>query len=147
MLGLIQYIAVSLLGFGKNTIKQKGVSRERLWPQVDYLSKMLGKMFVYDTGTISTYKEFESVLNFMVERKILYISEDLVKYSTPKGEANGLTFLSSMIWPFIDSFWLTLIYIFTLFPDTKILESKVLSKIQWFAESLYEDNIVLHYES
>lgn len=26
-------------------------------------------------------------------------------------------------------------------------EDKILNKIQWFSESLYEDNIILHYES
>lgn len=38
-------------------------------------------------------------------------------------------------------------YIYTLFPEKYISKSKILSKIQWFAESLFEDNIVLHYES
>ena len=71
----------------------------------------------------------------------------MVKYQTPTNKTNGLLFLCSLIWPFIDSFWLTVVYIYTLFPEKYISQNKILSKIQWFAESLFEDNIILHYES
>lgn len=140
-------VAVSLLGFGKDTIKEVGVTKDRLWSQVQFLSDMIGNMFVKDIGNIRTYEEFDKIVEFMIQREIIYTEDELIKYSSASGKANGLVFLCSMIWPFIDSYWLTLVYIYTLFPDTKILKQKILAKIQWFAESLYEDNIVLHYES
>jgi len=140
-------IAVSILGFGRDTIKETGVSKERVWTQAEYLSDLLNNVFVYDTGKFNSFEEFEKILDFMIKRQIVSLEDNMIKYVTPSGQANGLLFLCSMIWPFIDSFWLTLVYIYTLYPDIKVLESKILNKIQWFAESLYEDNIVLHYES
>ncbi|CAI2365141.1 unnamed protein product [Moneuplotes crassus] len=140
-------IGVSFLGFGKDTIKLSGVSKERVWNKVQFLSKMLDGVFVQDSIKITDYDDFEKTLKLMEERKILYLEDDLMKYETPHNGQNGLLFLCSLIWPFIDTFWLTMVYIYTLFPENHVTKEKVLSKIQWFAESLYEDNIVLHYES
>ena len=135
-----------MLGFGRDTIKEQGINKDRLWEQVKYLSNMISNMFVYNIGNYESYEEFEEVLDFMMQRKILYIENEFVKYPIPGGQANGLMFLCSMIWPFIDSYWLTLIYIHSI-SGNNVLESKILGKIQRFAESLYEDKIILHYES
>ena len=141
------FIAVSLLGFGRDTIKDIGVSKERIWNKVEYLTNMLDKIFVQDSMKIYSYLEFEHTLLFMVSRKILYVENDMIKYETPANRSNGLLFLWNLIWPFIDTFWVTLVFIYTLYPTNKIDESQISSKIQWIAESLYEENIVLHYES
>lgn len=96
---------------------------------------------------LKTYEDFVETLGLMERREIIYTEGENLKYATPTNKPNGLLFLCSLIWPFIDSFWLTLVYIYTLFPTSKVDEAKILNKIQWFAESLYEDNIVVHYES
>lgn len=140
-------VGVSFIGFGKNTIEQTGVTKERIWEKVQFLSKMIDKVFIQDSVKIKSYEDFERTLEFMEERGSLFTESEMVKYQTLKNKSNGLLFLCSLIWPFIDSFWLTLVYIYTLFPEKYIAQSKILSKIQWFAESLFEDNIVLHYES
>mmetsp|Transcript_321 Transcript_321/g.286 ORF Transcript_321/g.286 Transcript_321/m.286 type:complete len:339 (+) Transcript_321:602-1618(+) len=140
-------IGVSFLGFGKDTIKNTGVSKERVWEKVQFLSTMLDNIFVQESIKIKNYEDFEATVDFMEKRGIFFTEGDLIKYETPKNENNGLLFLCSLIWPFIDSFWLTMVYIYTLFPEKYIDKTKILNKIQWFAESLYEDNIVLHYES
>lgn len=108
---------------------------------------MLDNLFVQESIKLKTYEQFLDTIKLMHRRNIIIIENDLLKYETPTNQTNGLVFLCSLIWPFIDTFWLTLVYIYTLFPDKSIGETKINTKIQWFAESLYEDNIVLHYES
>jgi hypothetical protein len=141
------FLAVSLLGFGRDTIKDTGISKERVWERAIYLSKMLDNLFVQESIKLKTYDQFLDTINLMHRRKIIIVEGDLLKYETPNNQTNGLVFLCSLIWPFIDTIWLTLVYIYTRFPDKSIGETKINTKIQWFAESLYEDNIVLHYES
>ena len=136
-----------MLGFGRDTIKESGVSKERIWNKVEFLTNTLDKIFIQDSMKLYDYSDFEHTLNFMIKRKILYLDNEFVKYETPNNKSNGLLFLCNLIWPLIDTFWVTLIFIYTLYPTNKVEVSQVPSKIQWFAESLYEENIVLHYES
>lgn len=138
---------MSLLGFGRDTIKEKGVTLDRVWEQSQFLSNVFDNLFVQESTKLKTYEQFLEIVKFMEQRNILSIEDGLLKYSTPKDKPNGLVFLCSLIWPFIDSYWLTIVYIYTLFPDKTVEESKIRSKIQWFAENLYEDKIILHYES
>ena len=140
-------VAVSLLGFGRDTIKTTGITKERVWEKVQFLVSMMDNVFVQESIKLKTYEDFETTLDFMEQREIIFTEFGMIKYQTPNDETNGLLFLCSLIWPFIDSYWLTIVYIYTLFPDKFVPEDKILSKIQWFAESLYEDNIVVHYES
>ena len=108
---------------------------------------MLKDVFVQASARFQSYDDYLHTLILMQKRNILYFDGDMVKYQTPTNKPNGMVFLCSLIWPFIDTFWITLVYIYTLFPDKTADQDKVSTKIQWFAESLYEDNIILHYES
>jgi hypothetical protein len=140
-------LAVSLLGFGKDTIKDTGVTKERVWSRAEFLAKMFDKIFIQESAKLRTHDDFLETLDLMVKREIITIDGEMIKYETPNNKPNGLLFLCNLIWPFIDSLWATIVYIYTLFPDKRVSEDKILSKIQWFGESLYEDNIILHYES
>ena len=58
-------VGVSFLGFGRDTIKQTGITKERVWEKVEFLSKMLNKVFVQESIKIKSYDDFEDTLYFM----------------------------------------------------------------------------------
>ena len=65
-------------------------------------------------------------------------------------EAKGdqmVTFLSSLLWPLVDTYWVTIVFLFSMRANQGMTHQKLVIQIQWFAESLYEDRMLDHYES
>ena len=58
-----------------------------------------------------------------------------------------VTFLSSLIWPLVDTYWVTVVFLFSMRSNQTITQQKLIIQIQWFAESLYEERMLEHYES
>ena len=58
-----------------------------------------------------------------------------------------VSFLSSLIWPLVDTYWVTVVFLFSMKQKQPIAVSKFIIQIQWFAESLYEERVLEHYES
>lgn len=56
-------------------------------------------------------------------------------------------FLCSMLWPFIDSYYVAALALFSLFPSSKIPKNDLALRMQWLAEALYHDRKIQHYES
>ena len=58
-------------------------------------------------------------------------------------------FLCSLIWPIVESYWLTCVYMFTLKENKKhvVVLSLLPQHIQWFGENLFDERIVEYYES
>jgi len=96
--------------------------------------------------TLKTVDDFNEVLQSLLHNKTLSETENGDIIIHPNGE-NRLNYLNSLIWPFIDTYWVTFVFIFSLVPSKFVQESKIFEKIQWFAESLYEDQIISFYES
>ena len=58
-----------------------------------------------------------------------------------------VTFLSSLLWPLVDTYWVTVVFLFSMRANKSISLQKLIIQIQWFAESLYEERMLEHYES
>ena len=58
-----------------------------------------------------------------------------------------VSFLNSLIWPLVDTYWVTVVFLFSIKQKQPIAASKLIIQIQWFAESLYEERILEYYES
>jgi len=86
-------IGVSFLGFGRDTIKNTGVTKDRVWDKVQFLSQMMDKVFIQGSIKIKSYRDFENTVNFMEQRGIIFIDGEMLRYETPKGPQNGLLFL------------------------------------------------------
>lgn len=55
-------------------------------------------------------------------------------------------FLCELFWPFVDSYWLAGAALFTLQPSRSLVERVLVERMQWFAEKLYSERIVLFYD-
>lgn len=58
-----------------------------------------------------------------------------------------VTFLSSLVWPLVDTYWVTIVFLFSMRANQSLTLQKLIIQIQWFAESLYEERMLEHYES
>lgn len=139
------FISCSLFGFGHHLSWKGGVTREDLFEKVIYITNLLRNEFVLK-DKIQDKHDFNRVLEFMIFNKSLMETEEGLIVIHPEGE-NHINYLNSLIWPFIDTYWVTFVFIFSLVPSKFVQESKMYEKIQWFAQSLYEDQIMNFYES
>jgi len=139
------FISCSLFEFGQSNLGTEGIDKKDLWEKVQFVNHLLRNEFVIEKE-MRTYEEFEAVLNFMMQTNTLAETADDKVVIHPEGE-NQINYLNSLVWPFIDTYWVTFVFIFSLVPSKFVQEGKILEKIQWFAESLYEDQIITFYES
>lgn len=59
-----------------------------------------------------------------------------------------LTYLCSLTWPLVESYWVTSVYLLQLKNNATLFTSnKLTQQIQWYAESLGEERILEHLES
>lgn len=75
---------------------------------------------------ISSKREFEMVLGLMMERGILEqrVEDKMIKVRGSEGDIT-VKFLCSLIWPLVDTYWLTLFYITTLLPAKSVAVTKI----------------------
>ena len=138
-------VACSIYEFGQNSTQKDGIDRKELYEKVTFISNILRNEFVIEKN-MKEYDNFENVIDFMIRTKTLLAGENDKIFVHPDGE-NMINFLNSLIWPFIDTYWVSFVFIFSLVPSKFVQEGKIIEKIQWFAESLYEDQIISFYES
>jgi glycerol-3-phosphate O-acyltransferase len=139
------FISCSLFGFGHHLSWKGGITRGALFEKVIFITNLLRNEFVLK-DKIKSIGDFNRVLEFMKCNKSLMETEEGLILIHPEGE-NHINYLNSLIWPFIDTYWVTFVFIFSLVPSKFAQESKMYEKIQWFAQSLYEDQIMNFYES
>ena len=58
-----------------------------------------------------------------------------------------ITFLSSLLWPLVDTYWVTIVFMFSMRANQTITLQKMIIQVQWLAESLYEERMLEFYES
>ena len=85
----------------------------------------------------------------MVEKGILELdlnskdnSNDPGVHVTIKGEG-FISFLCHMFWPLIDSYWVSVMALFSLQPSLSLKKPLLLQRIQWIAEKMHRSDIVI----
>ena len=139
------FVSCSLFGFTAEQIYKIGVTREDLWDKVFFISNLMRNEFVFD----SHFKNFESFNVFietMIDKRSLIVLDNGSIVIGPEQE-NYINFLNSLIWPFIDSYWATFVFIYTLVPSKFVQESRAYINTQALAERLYADQVMNFYES
>lgn len=64
-----------------------------------------------------------------------------------RGDTRLLSLLSTLIWPFIDSYWVTVTSLFALRPGGAATLDDLLKRVQWLAETMYHEKLLAFYES
>ncbi|GBG27496.1 Fatty acyl-CoA reductase 1 [Hondaea fermentalgiana] len=108
-----------------------------------FLASMLRHEFV------CTSQSGRDSLHALQNQGILEVAQDgkvrLAREQDGTERVNGL--LCSMIWPFIDSFFVALSALLALLPDAKVKLPMLVQRMLTLAENLYQDRVILHYES
>mmetsp|Transcript_32012 Transcript_32012/g.31710 ORF Transcript_32012/g.31710 Transcript_32012/m.31710 type:complete len:821 (-) Transcript_32012:23-2485(-) len=136
--------ACALYSFGEKLAWNSGVSKERVIVETLFLWNLIEREFV-SRFTASKEEAIENSLRMLKKRGVLEEIEDKIKIRQ-NGELM-ISFLCSMLWPVIDSYWVTLVFSLALRTRQHPKFEKALQNVQWFAENMYEERGLAFYES
>ncbi|KAL7684500.1 putative phospholipid/glycerol acyltransferase, Male sterility, NAD-binding protein [Plasmopara halstedii] len=128
--------------------KSSGVDRHELFSDALFLHEMLMMEFVRKNDPKADQEQLHAALAQLETRKVLVAITS--SSSTPRVEAvDGamLSLLSTLIWPFIDSYWVAVTSLFALRPQCEVSTEDLLKRLQWLAETMYHENLISFYES
>lgn len=121
-----------------------GVDRDELLESALFLHDMLRMEFVRPDDT-DDRTFLEQTLEGMEQRGVLVASTD---GGLTEGDSTILSLLSTIIWPFIDSYWVTISSLFALRrPAGSASRDDLLKRVQWLAETMYHERLIGFYES
>lgn len=142
------YIATALQAFGDQTIQTQDVSLKRLWEQTEFLSKVLREEFMV-RNQIKTFEDLTQTLKLMQDRGFLTVfTQDNQEYV--RLEANGkfaIQFLSSLLLPFVESYWVTLSFVNLLPTNEMQTVDDIDKKVQTLAETMFNESMLIYFES
>jgi glycerone phosphate O-acyltransferase/fatty acyl-CoA reductase len=97
------YVAVTLVGFGHEISVNEGVPRERLEEEAAFVGSMLEIEFV--TPRPPNYQR-------LLDSETICLTSDESKMKI--ANESKINFLCSLIWPYIDAYWITSVYLVSL---------------------------------
>jgi glycerol-3-phosphate O-acyltransferase len=119
------------------------VKKDTLIDDVLFLRKLFAIEF--PEKSYPTKEVYSSIIDSMTERSILLNNEDIISISE---NAHGhITFLCYMFWPLIDTYWLSSLSLFSLYPSHIIKKRLLIHRIQWIAEKMHSEGNLPFYES
>ena len=142
--------AAALYAFGEPAMEQ-GVDKTALLAEVRFLYALLHREVLYKASPEpDTDEELLQTLDSMVGRGILRVASgsggrELVEVAA-SGESH-FSFLCALLWPFIDSYYVAVLLLFSLQPARQIDEHTLLQRTQWLATTLYHESMLCFYES
>lgn len=111
------------------------------------MQKILQWEFLTRKNT-QTRAQFTDSLKFLeTVHQIFKIQKGEV--SLLNNKSDFVNYLTSLIYPFIDGYWVTLTFInkFLIGKQTRISLDQLRTRIQWLAETLHDDGYIKFYES
>jgi glycerol-3-phosphate O-acyltransferase len=131
------FVACALESFACRRQADQGVSRADLLEETTFLSRLFKREFIYKPSP-DAEDNFDETLEAMRRRKILSLSDDdQMVTADPEGH-KMLAFLRHLFRPFIDSYWVAALSLFTLRAERKMEEKQFIKIMQEYAESLYQ---------
>ena len=93
-------------------------------------------------------KAMRDTLAQMIDRGVLLTSSSGFLEVSPdtQGELTH-SLLCTLLWPFVDSYWVAAIALFALTSNTEVEEATLLERMQWLAETMYHERMICFYES
>jgi hypothetical protein len=86
------------------------------------------------------------VVGILVSKGIVKIDDGFVIAMNLAG--NYFNFYWSLVWPVVESYWITCLYLFKLLKNVSAIPApKFMTEIQWFGQSLINERISTHLES
>ena len=112
------------MGFDYDDAKHNGISRRLLWKKTKKLALYLNSEFVIE-DRLQTPEQFDSLVQKLIEYKFLDETEngDIVIHSDGM---ERVRFLCNLIWPLIDTYFITLLKILKMIPHTCLTEKELI---------------------
>ena len=137
-------VACTINSFGSTLALEEGIPEARIYEESEFLANFLKHEFTCRDLSLGQ-KGIEKVLNTMKTRGIITEKDGLVKFSRTSGIATN--FLCSFVWPIVDTYWSTLLFVSAICKDQSIQYEKLQLSLQWFVENLVEERTLGFYES
>lgn len=128
--------------------KEAGVDRQELFDGALFLHKMLMMEFVRKNDPKADRVHLNEALALLEAHNVLVAMNP--SPSSPRVKAvdgTMLSLLSTLIWPFIDSYWVAVTSLFALRPQCEVTSEDLLKRLQWLAETMYHEGLICFYES
>jgi len=137
-------VAVALFSFGEKLAWGQGVPKERLFEEIQFLSELLeGEYLLRDS--IKDPENQHRAIDLMKKRG--FIEELEGKFRIIRSGELGITFLCSLIWPTLDTYWIVITFCVGVRYRDSFSLKKLIESIQWFSQNLFEDRSIMYYES
>lgn len=109
---------------------------ENLKDEIQFLYSLLKKEYVL-RDNLANVETMERYLELLIIKNV--IIRDGIKVRSNEKKSFYYTFLCSLIWPLVESYWLTSLYFFNLDKlKTSIPIMKLVGQIQWFGEEMFQ---------
>lgn len=139
------YVACALLGLIKQSDCTDGVPINQLMEETCFFGLLLRAEFP-SCGCVCSAEEATGPIKDLVDSGVLIRSEDKVKIAPAK--SFHLAYLASLLWPFLDTYWITVVFSYELMVLPKGLPlEKLIQSVQILGESLYASRLIVCYES
>lgn len=139
------FITCALHSFGEEAAYKDGVDEQELYISSANLGELLKKEFLLER-TLESKDYFDELIDRLLSKEVFERLEN-GKIKLHLSSDVPYQFLCSLIWPLIDTYWLAFVYIFSLIPSKFLPEKDMVTKIQWFADTMIKEKVIDHYES
>jgi len=168
-------VALSLASFGLDRVLQggqgkgeEGIEKEELLGNVRLLHRLWREEFIPSRDEFLEEGDFElsdlvdsskwkavdsfysNILDTMVRNSTLAQLETKstkIMYVVPPSGEKYFSWLCSLYWPFVDSYWLAGLSALSALPDYTVQETVLVDRAQWLADRFFREGIISHFES
>jgi hypothetical protein len=137
-------LACTMFSFGEKLSWGEGISKQRVIEETLFLSNLLESEFVL-RDSVSNIETVLRTIELCKKRGVLEENNEKIKIKRT-GEL-AISFLCSLIWPMIDTYWASLTFCSALRLKQALKMEKLIQSIQWFSDSMYEERNMSYYES
>jgi len=131
-----------------SNVEKKGMTKEALIKEAFFLHNVLKSEFVNKPNLIQE-KDIERILLSMIDRGLLRMTDvnnqEIVSVS--ERSSGVISFYCHLYWPFVESYWVLAISLFSLQPDHMVRRNILLQRASWIAEKMHEEGRLSFYES
>eukprot|EP01080_Neovahlkampfia_damariscottae_P012923 gene12923-7433_t len=146
-------VCCALESFKSNEIMDKGIEKSMLVKEVEFLSDLLSLEFITQEDPDKKV-DFNNLIDIMVGRGILEYKRKTAKVTLPQNSKMHFL-LCSMIWPFVESYWISAMTLFAFQSSEEedsmgVLPSNInelTARAQWLAQKLYKEGKSAFFES
>jgi len=143
-------VLAGIHSFGLENEWRGGIDSTELFDRCCYLSELLKyEEFVEKRIVKHDQIFFDQLIDFMIKKRVLMKKQGegqtkLVLRTSGEGQ---IVFIQSLIFPMVDSYYVTLIYIMTFIKNKGIDLKRVTMNIQWLSELLFKQGSIQYFES